>query len=267
MRRVQWFEIHDQPWFPAFLRDQVTDALQFILQLGNVYRPIAGRLRRAVDASGAEQVLDLCSGAGGPWLSLYKALDRQNSPSVSVTLSDKYPNAPAFHRAQAVSNDKIHFEAGPVNVTEVPRELKGFRTVFNSFHHFAPREAEAILFDAVNGGQGIGVFEVPGRHVITLLATCLVPAADLLVTPFVRPFRWSRLLWTYLIPVVPLVLLHDGIVSCLRVYSPSELIELTGHLPDSNGYEWEIGVERGGWLPITYLIGRPRWRERARVAS
>ena len=26
MRRMQLIEIHDQPWFPGFLRDQVTDA-------------------------------------------------------------------------------------------------------------------------------------------------------------------------------------------------------------------------------------------------
>jgi len=267
MRRVQWFEIHDQPWFPTFLRDQVTDALQFILQLGNVYWPITARLQQAVEKLGARRVLDVCSGAGGPWLTLYKALDRQESPPVLITLSDKYPNASAFRGAQSLSNNKIQFHAAPVNVTDVPADLEGFRTVFNSFHHFAPGEARAILLDAVNRRQGIGIFEVPGRHATTLTLTLLMPVVDLLVTPVMRPFRWSRLFWTYLIPVVPLVLLHDGIVSCLRVYSPSELVGLTEHLSNSNGYEWEIGEERGGFLPITYLIGCPRRREPVRAAS
>src|SRR5450759_4223616 len=35
-------------------------------------------------------------------------------------------------------------------------------------------------------------------------------------TPWIRPFRWSRLLWTYLIPIIPLVFLFDGVVSCHR---------------------------------------------------
>jgi hypothetical protein len=35
-------------------------------------------------------------------------------------------------------------------------------------------------------------------------------------TPWIRPFRWSRLLWTYVVPIIPAVLLFDGIVSCLR---------------------------------------------------
>jgi hypothetical protein len=257
MRRVQWFEIHDQPWFPACLRDQVTDALQLILQLGNFYKPIAGRLRQAVEDSGASQILDLCSGAGGPWLSLYREFDRPECAKVSICLSDKYPNAPAFHQAQAISRNKIRFKAAPISVTEIPPDLDAFRTLFSSFHHFPPPEARAILQNAVNRRQGIGVFEVPGRHAITILLTLLVPVADLLITPFLRPFRWSRLLWAYLIPVVPLVLLFDGIVSCLRVYSPGELGELTKHLSDANAYEWDIGEERSGLLPITYLIGRP----------
>lgn len=261
MRRMQLIEIHDQPWFPGFLRDQVTDALQLILHLGNSYQSIVGRLRQAVQNSGAHQILDLCSGAGGPWLWLYKRFDRQDSSTVPVFLTDKYPNAPAFARAQIASRNAIHFHAGPVNVTEVPPDLDGFRTLFTSFHHFPPQQAQAILQDAVDRHRGIGIFEVSERRLLTILLTFVVPIAALLVTPFLRPFRWSRLLWTYVIPIVPLVLWFDGIVSCLRVYSPRELAELTERLSFAREYQWDIGEERSGFLPITYLIGYPTRRK------
>ena len=263
MRRIQLIEFHDQPWFPRFLRDQVTDALQLILHLGNFYQPIVGRLRRAVEDARAHQILDLCSGAGGPWLWLYKDFDRRDSSTVSVCLTDKYPNASAFTRAQIASRNKILFHAAPVNATEVPQELDGFRTIFNSFHHFRPREAQAILQDAVDRHQSIAIFEVPGRHILTIVLTLLVPVAGLLVTPFLRPFRWSRLLFTYVIPLVPLVLWFDGIVSCLRVYSPRELAELTVRLSFANDseYQWDIGEEHAGLLPITYLVGYPTRRK------
>jgi hypothetical protein len=79
----------------------------------------------------------------------------------------------------------------------------------------------------------------------------------LLVTPFIRPFRWSRLFWTYLVPVVPLVSLFDGLVSCLRTYSIQELRELTEDL-GANNYRWNVGELKGkGPIPITYLIGFP----------
>ena len=86
----------------------------------------------------------------------------------------------------------------------------------------------------------------------------MVPVLALIFVPFVRPFRWSRLLWTYLIPLVPFVLLFDGIVSCIRTYSPAELGELLEGL-SANEYQWDIGEERQGPLPvtITYLIGLP----------
>ncbi len=46
---------------------------------------------------------------------------------------------------------------------KVPRELKGFRTMFTSFHHFPPEEARAILQNAVDAGEGIGIFEITRR--------------------------------------------------------------------------------------------------------
>jgi hypothetical protein len=86
-----------------------------------------------------------------------------------------------------------------------------------------------------------------------------IPIATWLFVPFRRPFRWSRLLWTYLIPVIPFVLWFDGLISCLRAYSVGELHDMTSGLV-SSGYRWEIGEKAGGFLPvrITYLIGCPQ---------
>jgi len=73
-----------------------------------------------------------------------------------------------------------------------------------------------------------------------------------------RPFQWSRLIWTYLIPVVPFVMFFDGLMSCLRSYSLRELNQLTEDVR-SQEYRWSIGEEHGGLFPvaITYLIGQP----------
>ena len=91
-----------------------------------------------------------------------------------------------------------------------------------------------------------------------MLLMCLTPLAALILTLFIRPFRWSRLFWTYVVPVVPLVLLFDGIVSCLRTYTPEELRDFTEEF-SACGYAWEIGEERAARSPvaITYLIGYP----------
>jgi hypothetical protein len=100
---------------------------------------------------------------------------------------------------------------------------------------------------------------VPGRRTLTLLSLLLIPIAAWLFVPFRRPFRWSRLLWTYLIPVIPFVFVFDGLISCFRAYSRRELQDMTNELA-TNGYRWEIGEESGGLLPlrVTYLVGCPR---------
>ena len=67
MRRLQFIEIIDQAWCPGFIREGITDQLQFFLNLGHYYDRLVGRLQKAIECSGAERIIDLCSGGGGPW--------------------------------------------------------------------------------------------------------------------------------------------------------------------------------------------------------
>ena len=239
MGRLHLVELHDLAWCPRSLRDALTDFLAFALNLGHTYAPAGPMLRQAVRRSGAPRVVDLCSGAGGPWSRL------GGEVGVPVVLTDLFP-----HRGASL----YHV---PVDARAVPAGLKGFRTLFTSFHHFRPAEARAILADAVGQRQGIAVFEVARRAPLDIGLVALTWLAVLAATPFVRPFRWSRLFWTYLPPVLPLVGTFDGVVSCLRWYSPAELRELVHGL---DTFEWEIGVTRSGWSPLhmTYLIGVPK---------
>jgi hypothetical protein len=71
-RPLRLFKIHEQPWFPQFLRDQFLDGLQMILEVTNTYQPIAQLLRKRLEECSSERVVDLCSGAGGPWPSLVR---------------------------------------------------------------------------------------------------------------------------------------------------------------------------------------------------
>lgn len=257
MKRRHLIEIEDQSWCPCTIRDAVTDYLQFVLSATKPYIPIVPILGRALERAGTRHVLDLCSGGAGPWLWLQPALADLGVP-VTVCLSDKYPNIAAFERSRRASNGAITFHSHPVDATGVSDELPVFWTMFTAFHHFTPGQGRAALADAVLHRQGIGIFEATERSWLALLLMLLAPLAVLVVTPWIRPFRWSRLLWTYLIPIVPLVTIFDGLVSCLRTYSVPELRELTAGLGESD-YRWEVGAVKSGrsLTPITYVIGIP----------
>ena len=255
MGRVQLFEIEDQAWCPKTIRDAATDYLQYSEKIGEPYAPVVERLRAVLARSGGE-VVDLCSGGAGPWPGILRAF-AESGTRVRVTLTDKYPNIGAFQAAQADFPDAITYVAEPVDATRVPAELTGVRTLFAAFHHFTPPQARGILADAVRQRRSIVVCEATEHTPGTILVMFLTHIVALLMTPVIRPFRPSRMLWTYLLPVIPVMLLFDGIVSCLRTYSPDELRALTADLAD--GYTWEIGQARAArsLIPVTYLIGTP----------
>jgi hypothetical protein len=256
--RIHLFEFEDQSWCPESIRDGLTDSMQFFVNFGGHYRHIIKHIARVLRFSKTRRIIDLGSGGGGPWIKLYRFLEEEENISVEICLTDKYPNIDALSWAQKASNNKICYHPKLVDSMQVPVELKGFRTLFSSFHHFPPNQARAILADAVKKGQGIGVFEFLMRTPFALLFMCFAPIAIFIMTPFIRPFKWSRLIWTYLIPILPFLACFDGIISCLRTYSPLELKELTKGLSDYE-YKWEIGYESAfpSPFPVTYLIGYP----------
>jgi hypothetical protein len=255
MCRLELQEIHDHPLFPCRLRDLVTDAMQSLWEFANSYKVVLSRLLQAMERAGTREVLDLCSGGGGPWLQLVNEPELERVPGVVVRLTDKYPNQLALERVAATSS-LLQFELSPVDATRIPSHLDGFRTFFSSFHHFGPEDASRVLRDAMEQRRGVGIFEMPRRSAKTIFMICCIPVLSWVLAPTIRPFKWSRLFWIYLVPVIPFVLTYDGIVSCFRVYSRTELEQLIAPLK-TPGYEWQIGEDRSGFLSVTYLLGYP----------
>lgn len=259
MRRIHLFEFEDLAWFPASLRNMMTEYLQHAAGLVPGFpRYVAERVRPALEATGCAAIVDLGSGSGGVVPGLARALEDGGS-GVRVTLTDRYPNHEALARLRDRSGGRLDFEPGPVDARAVPEHLRGLRTMFLSLHHFRPSDARAILADAARAGQPIAAFEATERRAATLaLFAASVPILVLALTPWIRPFRWSRLVFTYLVPVLPLLILWDGVVSHLRTYSEGELRELVGGI-DAPGYRWEVRRERIPGTPghCTSLVGIP----------
>jgi hypothetical protein len=262
MRRFQLIEIHDQPWCPKAWREALTDTLQFLDDHGRYYETIAPKLAAALKKTGSTEITDLCSGGGGPWRNLRLALAQQGA-DVNVRLTDLYPNLAAGARIERENSGRVALHPHSVNALAVPPKLRGFRTLFTSFHHFPPQQAEKIIADAVKNRVGIGIFELTKRvswpvfFVMLPLYAAVSIVGILIATPLVPPFRWSRLFWTYIIPVLPLMMVFDGAMSVMRSYTPSEMLEMAQSA--GPGYEWSAGEVpiRGPMMPVTYLIGTP----------
>lgn len=259
MERVQLFEFEDLPWFPQVVRECMTDFLSFLGQRGPLlYSGFAERLAAALSVTGDDTILDLCSGGGGPAITITGLMAERLRRPLSIVLTDLYPNLPRLERARAEGGGRVEYRTTPVDATAVPEGLPGFRLICNAFHHLPPGAARKCLADAVSHGRGIAVLEMVNRSATSLFGVTFGTGAVLAITPFIRPVRMSRLLLTYLLPVVPLCTWWDGVVSCLRAYSPQELEALVASLPD-NEYVWDIGRLPALYTPgsLIYLIGRP----------
>lgn len=253
MKRIHLFEFEDQKWFPSFLRNYGTDFLQFLSNKTKLYKPIVPIIKKGLRESNTNQIIDLGSGGGGGliWLNSELKIDH---PDLKIILTDYYPNIPAFKHTKKQA-DNFEFIINPVDARDVPIELKGFRTQFLSLHHFTPIDAKQILQNAIDSNNSIGIFEAQERSITSILAMLFSPLSIIFTTPFIRPFKIGRIVFTYIIPIVPIFVLWDGIVSSLRTYSVKEMNELVKDLNESETFNWDIGRVKSGPSVVLYLLG------------
>lgn len=257
MARIHLVEFEDLNWFPKVIRNYMTDFLQFVANKFDFYKTITPILKKGVDASGTNQIIDLASGGGGGWLKLSEHI-AEEMPDVKVRLTDFYPNIAAFKQTVSKNPEVFTYEESSVNALNVPKELKGLRTQFLSLHHFRPDDAQQIFQNAVDANSPIAVFEAQKRSVGDFIKFFFSPLNVLITTPFIRPFSIGRIVFTYLIPIVPIFVWWDGLVSVLRTYSDKEIHGLISKLKNGDSFNWEVSFVKNGAVKIYYVLGVPK---------
>lgn len=237
MKRYHLFEILDWPWIPQTWRDACTGYLELISRVVGLDRVLAPILEQYMLRHGHNRILDLCSGGAGPIIGMAKQW-AISQPSFRISLSDFFPNITAFHRAKNLCPSNLSFLSYPVDASAVPSELQGVRLLSNAFHHFSPLLARKIVANAIDNNAPLVVVELSVRKPINLASFFVIPILALFAIPFVRPFRWNWLLFTYVIPVIPFIMAWDGLASHLRTYSKSDWENLLSGI-DQNKFHWQ----------------------------
>lgn len=251
------FEFEDLKWFPDVIRSGMTDYLRYLLTALKFYKPVVPLVREVLAKTNSQIVVDLCSGGGGAIQQVYEDLS-ERSNDIKVIVTDKFPNVEAYHFLEKQTNGGISFSEKSIDASDVPHELNGVRTIFSGFHHFGPDFAKAVLKNAVESRSGICIFDGGNKSIWMILGAIFIhPILFFIFTPFFRPFRISRIVFTYLIPLIPLCTMWDGVVSILRLYHPEELYTIAKSVSDN--YEWRSGKVKSGFgLSMTFLTGFPK---------
>ncbi len=259
MERVHGIEIHELEGCPPGLRDGVTDVLAVGMRLLGLHAVIAPVLAAAMRHTGDRAIVDLCAGGTGAWASLHPALVGALGAPVTVVFTDLRPSEEGRRRVEGADEPSWVYGATSVDARAVPPELVGFRTVFNAFHHFQPGEATGILADAVACGEGVLVVETLSRTPRDLIHSVVLGAGTPVFSLLASPWSWRRLFWTFVVPLLPAVIVFDAVVSCLRTHDRASLDAMIASIP-SDGYTWSHGRAplRFGLATAHWLIGVPR---------
>jgi hypothetical protein len=258
MSRVHAFELHELAACPSFFRRIATEYLTAVGEAFRAFEPVTPLLVELLRGSGEKSVVDLCSGAGGPILTLAARAEAELGFAPEVVLTDLNPEPQSLTAARARTRLPVRVELDSIDARAIPERLHGVRTLFDAFHHFRPDDARRILADAAARRARLLIVEATERSVPAILGMLLaVPLLVFALTPFVRPFSVWRLFFTYIVPVAVPLIVFDGVVSCLRSYTLAELRELAAGL-DSDAYRFEIGTLRSRGQRLTYVVGAPR---------
>ena len=192
--------------------------------------------------------VDFCSGAGGPTPIIEKELNKQlqlaaesrkehaSSAAAQFLLTDLHPHIKAW-KSVAERSPNLGYIPEPVNATSAPKDLldgyirsqqsqKQLRLFSLAFHHFPDHLAIAILENALETSDGFAILELTPRDLPSLMLMALVWPLLLVITPFYFASDPIHLFWTYVLPIVPFVVVFDGFISTFRVRTPSEVFIL-----------------------------------------
>lgn len=198
-------ELEDYKWFPPILRNFQTEFIGFVVARFNIYDVFVKQLKSL--SLPLQPMTDLCSGSGEPAISIF----RKSNCFSQLILTDKYPNKLKFN------DDNIFYESRSTDVLEMEFKQGTTYTMFNAFHHFDDADKEKITQKIQSAGATAFFVEILEPDLICLLKVIFATTiGSIFLTPFIQPFSFKRLLFTYIIPINIITITFDGIVSVLK---------------------------------------------------
>lgn len=257
MKRVHLFEFEDLKWFPNWIRICMTRLIMVMHKKFKTSEDMATLLAKLIKRTNKTKIIDLCSGSGGPMLdTISQLVSVHKIENIELVLTDLYPNLEDAKRINQ-TNDCISYRTIPLDATNLDNDIKGILTMVGSFHHMKPNLAKSILREAQRKEQPICIMEINKKFPITLwwLFIPLSAILCLFITPAVRPLTIKQIIFTYLIPIIPICFAWDAVITSGRIYRMDDLNTLLEGLKNDN-YTWEKGIIKGSSEKI-YLLGYP----------
>lgn len=266
MKRIQLFEFEDFNWFPSWLRTCMTNLIVILQKMMGVPEVLAGLIAEVLRKKNLNNIVDLGSGSGGAMPEVLDSLHAiKGLENVELVMTDLFPNDKMLKKFNQNTEDKISYSQTSVDATNIATAPEGLKTMVNCFHHMPPKKAKEILASAQRTNQALLIYEMGENNIPLLIWWLLLPISlviliimVLFMTPFVKPLTWRQIVFTYLIPIIPICYAWDGQASLPRMYTLKDLDVLLEGLGSDN-YTWKKGhaKKENGKKSGTFLLGLP----------
>ena len=264
MKRIQLFEFEDFQWFPAPIRNSMTNLIVVFHKMMGTSQTLSRIFRELRSKLQFNQIVDMGSGSGGAMPETLRLMNEKNVDApVDLLLTDLHPNTKFIAAVNAQNNPHLKYLEQSFDATQLANTPEGLKTMIASFHHMAPEQAKGILKSAQENKQAIFIYELAENNIPTLLWWILLPLSltilfimCLFMTPFARPMTWQQIIFTYLIPIIPICYAWDGQASLVRTYTFQDLEKILSEIK-TEGYHWEMEVAKNekGKKAGYYLLG------------
>jgi len=267
MKRLELFEFEDFPWLPTFVRAGVTNLIEVFHRILGTSNIVSTLIMQAHRQQAFDQVVDMGSGSGGTMPQVMaKVNETRPQDPIQLLLTDAYPDLKVVERINSQSPPYIRYLDTPLDARNIADAPAGLKTMMASFHHLHPTIAKDLLRSAEQHGESILIYELAKNNIPVLLWWLLLPLSlsililmTLIMTPFVKGLSFTQVVFTYVIPIIPLVYAWDGQASLMRTYTFKDIEQLLGERANPQ-YVWEISdaQKTNGKTAGYYIWGYPK---------
>lgn len=224
-RRFHAFEFCDQYWVKGIIREAFMDCLEAIYRAYGPYKKHFPSLISEARSRGT--IVDLATGNAAPVISFLEFLKKENQSesieNLKVIATDLHPHLQTWADLEK-KYPYFSFRGTAFDAVNQAENIPCVYTMFSAFHHFNEDDAIRIISSKLSENSDLIIFEMtPRDHSTNYIWLPFSIPFLMLSSLFSKKIKLSKILLSIILPIVPLMVVFDGLISNLRTYTKSEL--------------------------------------------
>jgi len=218
---MRLFEFGDLSWVPQIYHYYLRVYLIFFIKFVGYDKMWAKQTQTFIAQNDASSIMEYGSGSGEPLMRMVSQLNCEKAKSLSYTMSDIKPLPEFVNKVNTEAPDNFTYIETSIDAANNKPQDEQSVIFINSFHHLSPKVAHNVIKNNLENGNEMLILEYVRNNFLAYVSMLGGVLIVLLTAPFVSKLKHLPLtiFFTYIVPLFPLMMLWDGLISCRRAYS------------------------------------------------